>query len=159
MLERGNTADPAATVRTLGYTPRPVGELIEGDRERIVASCAWLVPLLRAAIAITWLVAAAVSFGLYPLEESVALVERTGLHGPTALAAVYAGAGLDAVFGIASLLAGSRSLWLAQILVVVAYTVILTFAIPETWLHPFGPLVKNVPILAALALLYRLSPR
>jgi nucleoside-diphosphate-sugar epimerase len=160
MLERGNTADPAAATRVLGYTPQPAVERIDGERERIVASAAWLVPLLRLAIAITWLAAAAVSFGLYPLEDSVALVERTGLHGTMALAAVYAGAAVDAYFGIASLLQrNTRYLWMAQIAVVVAYTVILTIAIPETWLHPFGPLVKNVPILVAILLVSRMSPR
>jgi uncharacterized protein YbjT (DUF2867 family) len=160
MLERGNTADPAATMRALGYAPRPVADLIEGERDRIVGSSVWLVPLLRLAIAIVWLAAAAVSFGLYPLEDSVALVERTRLHGAMALAAVYAGAALDAFFGIATLFTKSpRRLWLAQIAVIVAYTLILTLAIPETWLHPFGPLVKNVPIVAALLVLWQWSRR
>jgi hypothetical protein len=160
MLERGNTADPAATIRVLGYVPRPVAERIDGERERIVASSLWLVPLLRGAIAAVWLVAAAVSFGLYPLEDSVAMVERTGLHGALAVAAVYAGAGVDAFFGIATLLVRcGRYLWLAQIVVIVVYTIILTVALPETWLHPFGPVVKNLPLLVAILLVYRLSRR
>jgi uncharacterized protein YbjT (DUF2867 family) len=160
MLERGNTADPGATVRVLGYLPRPVAERIDGNRERIVASSLWLVPLLRGAIAVVWLAAAAVSLGLYPLEDSVAMVERTGLHGALALAAVYAGAVVDACFGIATLLARrTRYLWIAQIVVIVAYTIILTIAIPETWLHPFGPVVKNLPLLVAIVLVSRMSRR
>lgn len=160
MLERGNTADPGATIRVLGYVPRPVDEQIDGERERIVGSSLWLVPLLRMAIAVVWLVAAAVSLGLYPLEDSVAMVERTGLHGALALSAVYAGAGIDAIFGIATLLARRpHYLWLAQIAVIVAYSIILTIAIPETWLHPFGPVVKNLPLLVAIMIVARLSRR
>ena len=160
MLERGNTADPAATRRILGYAPRPAGEFVDGERDRIVASSVWIVPLMRTAIAAVWLAAAAVSFGLYPLEASVQMVERTGLHGNMALAAVYAGAGIDAAFGIATLLQRSdRWLWIAQAVVIVTYSIILSIALPETWLHPFGPLVKNLPILVAILLCLRLSRR
>ncbi len=43
-----------------------------------------------------------------------------------------------------------RFLWLAQFAVVLGYSVIVACRLPEMWLHPFAPLVKNVPILAAL---------
>jgi len=160
MLDRGNTADPAATRRLLGYAPRPAAEFVEGERDRIVASSVWVVPLMRTAIAIVWLTAAAVSFGLYPLEASVQMVERTGLRGGMALAAVYAGAAVDAAFGIATLLQrNDRWLWIAQAVVIVGYSIILTIALPETWLHPFGPVVKNLPILAAILLCLRMARR
>ena len=35
----------------------------------------------------------------------------------------------------------------------------LTVALPETWLHPFGPVVKNLPLLVAIVLVSRLSRR
>ena len=46
-----------------------------------------------------------------------------------------------------------------QIALVVAYTIIITIFLPEQWLHPFGPVVKNLPILAAMAWLRALEPR
>lgn len=39
---------------------------------------------------------------------------------------------------------------MAQFAVVLGYSVIVACRLPEMWLHPFAPLVKNVPILAAL---------
>ena len=36
----------------------------------------------------------------------------------------------------------------------VAYTSIVSLFMPEQWLEPFGPIVKNLPMLAALWLLY-----
>ena len=45
----------------------------------------------------------------------------------------------------------------AQIAVIVAYSVIIAFRLPEFWLHPYGPVVKNAVILAAIWLLYELE--
>jgi hypothetical protein len=42
---------------------------------------------------------------------------------------------------------------------VAAYTLIITFFMPEFWLEPFGPVLKNVPILAMLWLLHQLEER
>ena len=37
---------------------------------------------------------------------------------------------------------------------IVAYSIIIAIRLPEFWLHPFGPLLKNVPLLAAILLLH-----
>jgi hypothetical protein len=39
------------------------------------------------------------------------------------------------------------------------YTALITVFLPEFWLHPYGPLLKNLPMLAALALLLVLEDR
>ena len=52
-----------------------------------------------------------------------------------------------------------RLLWLAQAAVIVAYTLLITIWLPEFWLHPYGPVVKNIPLLAAIFLLYEMEPR
>jgi len=52
-----------------------------------------------------------------------------------------------------------RALWLVQMAVIAGYTLIITVFLPEFWLHPYGPLLKNVPLLATLALLYVLERR
>jgi len=41
--------------------------------------------------------------------------------------------------------------------VVLTYTVILSIHLPEFWLHPFGPLAKNLPFLAVLWLMYEID--
>jgi hypothetical protein len=62
--------------------------------------------------------------------------------------------------GILTLAAGgSRLVWQVQFLLVLVYTAIITLRLPEFLAHPFGPIVKNLPILAILWLLAELSPR
>ena len=38
-----------------------------------------------------------------------------------------------------------------------AYTFILTLHLPGFWLHPFGPLAKNLPFLALIWLLFEID--
>jgi hypothetical protein len=40
-----------------------------------------------------------------------------------------------------------------QALLIVAYTAIISVRLPGFWLHPYGPLTKNLPLLAAIATL------
>jgi hypothetical protein len=37
--------------------------------------------------------------------------------------------------------------------------VIISFQLPEFWLHPYGPMIKNLPMLAAIYCLYVLEQR
>lgn len=48
-------------------------------------------------------------------------------------------------------------LWLAQFATVVSYSVLIGVFLPENWLHPFAPLIKNVPIMAMLFWLYQIK--
>ena len=96
--------------------------------------------------------------GLYPVDDSLALLARTGLHGGVALAALYLGAGLDLAFGVATVTM-RRRLWLyrVQLLLIAGYTAIITLWLPEFWLHPYGPILKNLPILALIIALHELE--
>jgi hypothetical protein len=88
------------------------------------------------------------------------LVEAIGVSAGLAPAFVYLGATLDLVLGLATLFLRRRAwLWLAQIAVIATYTVIISFRLPEFWLHPFGPVVKIIPLVAAIYLLYELERR
>ena len=163
MLERGNTADPSALATLLGREPRPVEAFVdpsERDEAGRAARLPWTLGPLRLSLAAVWLATAAVTLFAYPMDASVAMVERTGLHGPLAVAAVYAGAVVDAAFGVATLVVRrARWLWIAQAAVTLAYSAIIAVALPEYLVHPFGPLTKNLPILAVLAMLYAMERR
>jgi hypothetical protein len=50
------------------------------------------------------------------------------------------------------------SIWLAQIAVMFTFTVIISIWLPHFWLHPYGPILKNLPMLAGIILLYVLEP-
>jgi hypothetical protein len=163
MLERGNVADPGPLAALLGREPRAVRDFIPDEFRaalRARAQLDWLRPVLRAALAATWFAAAIVSAGLYPVERSYALLAQAGITGALAPAALYGAVALDFALGLATLVARrARALWLAQAVLVLGYTAIITIGLPEQWLHPFGPVVKNLPILAILALLYATEER
>ena len=157
MLERGNTASATRITQLLGRAPRPPRSFIaphEASDARRLAALHALRPVLVASIALVWLWTAAVSAGLYPVEESLRLLARVGLTGFAATLALYGAAAFDLALGIATLaMRRRRWLWRAQAGLIVAYTAVITVFLPEQWLHPFGPLTKNVPMLAALWLL------
>lgn len=157
MLERGNTASAAATRRLLGREPRAPAAFVppaERDGTRALARLAWLLPLMRACMAILWIVTGILSLGVYPVADSYALLMRVGVPAAWAPWLLYGAAGLDLALGLGILaLRRRRWLWLAQIGLILVYTAIISLRLPEFWLHPFGPILKNLPLLAALGLL------
>ncbi len=165
MLLQGNAAPSAPFERWLGRRPRPASSFVPAAQAgplRARAVLGWAVPLLRLALALLWLWTAAVSLGLYPVQDSLALLARVGLHGPPALVALYGAAGLDLLLGLLTLAAPQpwrRRVWAAQLALVAGYTVLITVFLPEHWLHPYGPVSKNLPIMASIALLWALEPR
>lgn len=113
--------------------------------------------ILRIALACVWLLTAIASW-LYPQAQSLALLERVGLSGGAARSALYAGIILDVMMGLLSLIdlrALQKWLWLVQGIVIVTYSLIIITCLPEFALHPFGVVIKNIPMLAILWLLWR----
>lgn len=161
MLTRGNVASPAAITAVLGRPPRPVEAFIAPGAARAMANearLAWLLPLARASVGIVWIATGILSLGVYPVTESYALLARAGLSGTAAAVALYGAALLDLAFGVGVfVLRDRRWLWRAQMLLIVAYSIIIAIELPEYWLHPFGPILKNLPMLAAILLLHELE--
>jgi uncharacterized protein YbjT (DUF2867 family) len=159
MLDRGNTGDPALTARLLGHAPRPVSQFITNPgAERTRAKLGWLLPVLRFSIAAVWILTAIVSYGLYPVEDSYALLGRSGIPEALQPLMLYGAASFDLALGLGILFLGRRRrLWLAQLALIGFYTVVIAVKLPEFLLHPYGPLTKNLPMLAAIWLLYELE--
>lgn len=163
MLLRGNAASDPAFARLLGREPRPVDAFVEpaaaAAMRREAALDLWL-PVLRMAVALVWIWTGIVSLGLYPVQDSYALLARVGLHGAAATLALYGAAALDLLLGLATLLAPVRwraRVWATQLALIAGYTVLITIFLSEYWLHPYGPLSKNLPMMAAIALLWALE--
>ncbi|HEU4603773.1 MAG TPA: NAD(P)H-binding protein [Steroidobacteraceae bacterium] len=161
MLEAGNTADPELTTKLLGQPPRSVDQFIERDTRneaRHSAQLQWLLPILRLSIAAVWLWTAAVSFGLYPTQASYELLRRVGAPEELFALLLYGAATLDLLLGLGTLLLRKRRwLWIAQIVLILGYTVLITWRLPEFWLHPYGPILKNLPMLAGIYVLFVLE--
>jgi DoxX-like family len=164
MLVRGNTASPDVFSAVLERPPREPASFVESDYASAIAAQArlrWLLPLLRAALAFVWIFTGVVSLALYPVAESFALLARVHLEGAAATIALYGAALIDILFGIGIyvLRRGRQWLWRAQMLVILAYTALITLFLPEFWVHPYGPVLKNLPLLAAILLLHEFEPR
>ena len=107
--------------------------------------------VLRFSLGFLWLWSG-VQPALTAADVSLDLLGRTGIATEWQEAAFYTSSALDVFFGILCFtkFRNYRLLWLAQFVVVLGYSMIVACRLPEMWLHPFAPLVKNVPILAAL---------
>ncbi|RQV22203.1 NAD-dependent epimerase/dehydratase family protein [Burkholderia cenocepacia] len=156
MLRGGNTGDPTAVTAVLGRPPRGLGSFIgaEAGALRRDALAMWRRPVLVGALAIVWIWTAIASAFIHPLHASLALLAPAHLTGLPALIALYAASALDFAFGIATVVAPSRRLWAAQAALIVAYSAVIAVTMPGLLAEPFGPVLKNVPILAILLILY-----
>lgn len=162
MLRRGNQTDNTIFFEQFGFEPvslrTGLARISRSEEVRWRAGLAFLRLPLRLAIAFVWIYTGIISAFVYPVEDSLKMLERTGLTGIMASLALYSASLVDSVLGLA-LLFGLRIRlvgWL-QLLVMVGYTVILSFSMPELWLHPFGALSKNIVFLMATLVLMALE--
>ncbi len=111
--------------------------------------------LLRASRVVVWLATAVVS--VWELHgqsrELLAGLPTAWTEGNTSwlpTAIILAGAAADAVLGLWLALRPGRQAYGAALLMMLIMTLLATAIHPAWWLHPFGPLTKNLPIAAIL---------
>ncbi len=155
MLRQGNFANAEPIKQFLG---RPTHSLKEkllskpaNQAERWHAGLYFLRPLLRLSIAFLWLWSGIVSIFFFPHEQSYQFLAASGITGNSAPITLYGLALMDIILGLATLFAYRiRPLILFQLTIIFLYTITITFTLPEFWLHPFGPVLKNIPLLVTL---------
>jgi hypothetical protein len=86
------------------------------------------------------------------------LLAAIGVTGAPAAVALYGGAALDLILG-ALLLIGWRPVLvgLLQLASMAIFTLLATGLGGEYWLHPFAPILKNIPIAAAILIMIALE--
>jgi nucleoside-diphosphate-sugar epimerase len=164
MLRQGNTASIEPLTEALNWTPRPLDAALA--QEPATEAALWharlffLRPALRLGLSAIWLWTAIVSAWLYPLDKGMAMVAGLGATGWQAAALVYAGAALDGVLGLA-LLFNIRvaAVGVLQLATIAVFTILATFALPEAWIEPFGPLSKNIAVVLATLAMIAMEPR
>jgi uncharacterized protein YbjT (DUF2867 family) len=164
MLQRGNTGSVDQILQHFDFRPSSLQHHLREEPARQPdlwhAGLFFLRPLLRLAIALIWISAGLVSAFIYPRAESYGLLSQVGITGIWAPLALYGASALDLLLGFATL--SKRWLRLAaygQILTIALYTVIITLFLPAYWVHPFGPVVKNLPLVVATLMLLALERR
>lgn len=162
MLRRGNTDGTGDVERWLGRRPVTVDTALAFRPATAVeragfAALSWRWALVLA-LAAFWIATAAISLWVYPRADSLALLDRVGLTGWWATAALYAASAWDMLLGAGLLVRRRRRLaaWL-QVATMLVFTAIIAAALPEFLAHPFGPVTKNLPILAATLMLIALE--
>lgn len=153
MLAAGCVGDATIIARELGRPPQEfpaVRSELEAAGLRAQALAVWRPWLSRIALAFVWIATGLISAFVFPLASSLDLLAAIGLGGGPALLALYGAAALDALLGIATLSYPGRRLWWSQMALVIGYTAIIAAALPAYLIHPFGPVTKNVTVIALL---------
>lgn len=111
--------------------------------------------LCRISLSFLWLFTAATSFW-WARAIGYDVLAHQNIRGELADWCINAGSFLDTFIGI-WLLTAYKLKWCykLQLAVILSYSILLTVIAPAFWLHPFGPLTKNIPILALLLLLHK----
>ena len=163
LLERGSVAAANALPALLGRAPSTLAhglavtrpEPMIDLRVQISPAVAWSV---RGALAFMWIYTALIS-ALLPAESGVLhLLARCGFEGRAGVAALVASCTLNIVLGTLTLVRPSPWLYAVQSGAVLGYGLTAAFNMPELTLDHCAPLVKNVPVLMAVLLLWLAHP-
>lgn len=157
MLQRGSCADPhgfAALLNRAPLAPEDFAPTARKIRNSLILRDGFLV--LRYSIALLWIATGIISLGIYPIESSKLLLARVGIPSLWQEPLLYMAAALDVLLGLATLFARRlRILWWTQLFTIFFYSAIIAWKLPEFWLHPYAPMLKNIPLLAAIYLMMR----
>jgi uncharacterized protein YbjT (DUF2867 family) len=152
----GNTADAGPATALLGRPLHDPARFAQ-PAQHIAAVWSWAAPLITLAMVALWLWTALVSWFAWPHAESRAWLDACGVPPAMQEATLLAASLTDAAIGLLLLLRPRRWLWALQLALVGGYTLAMSFCLPDFWLHPFGPLSKNLPLLALMFLMWRAS--
>jgi len=112
--------------------------------------------LLRFSLVAVWLFTAFASIVELDGQSSRVLIEA-GVASPLWLVQclIIGGAAADLVIGLALWRRPGRISYFSALALLLVMTAVATLLQPDLWLHPLGPLLKNLPIAALLWHLYR----
>ncbi len=162
MLNEGNSASVKPLADFLGYTPvgmkENLGAKEANNAQKLYASLYLIRPFLRLIIGFVWIWSGIVSAFLYPQPLALELLHEIGIPIGIDVPMLYVASFLDIAIGILTIIGFRLQLLLKfQLLVIVVYTLLLTALAPYHWLHPFGPVLKNLPLVLAIYILGRLE--
>jgi len=120
-------------------------------QDRSHARLYFLKPVLKFSLAFIWLFTAISCLFFYPKSSSYALLGQIGVNDFWQPILFYGACLIDAGIGLALLFSIQlKKIGLLQILIILVYSAILTWKLPNLWFEPFAPLAKNIPLLVAI---------
>lgn len=147
----GNAGDSARFAAAIGFQPRSLDAALAERpaqvQDRWHARLFFLAPAIRAVLVLLWLASALLGL-LAGAGRTGEFVAALGLA-PALAMPLQVGSALLDIAVAAALVADRGARWstAVQAAVVIGYTLLLGVAQPGLWLDPYGPLLKNLPIL------------
>jgi uncharacterized protein YbjT (DUF2867 family) len=166
MLERGNVGSAHALAQmrnSLDLVPRPLAHVLNESpsqvQDRWHARLYFLLPLLRISVALLWMASGIVGWRL-PEVEVLHATPGHAMSPHVSLALARITASFDLLLGALCLLRWRPMLVLSLMLaMLLGYTVCVGVLWPMHWLDPLGGLLKNLPLIFALAILIATDER
>lgn len=117
-------------------------------------SSEFLFNLAKFSLAFLWIFTGLTSLFFSP-ELGYELLANVNIMGARAKLLIYSGAFIDIALGIWILSSWKVKLCCSlQFLTIITYSILLTLIDASYWLHPFGPLTKNIPILVLITIIF-----
>lgn len=151
----GNGGDSTAFADTIGFKPRSLDSSLLARpaqvQDRWHARLFFLAPAIKATLVFLWLVSAWLGFS-HGSEATRSVVAGLGLANGWDEPLRLGGSILDMAVALLVLFdRNARWSTIVQLSVVVGYSFVIGIAVPSLWLDPYGPLLKNLPILLLIA--------
>tara|TARA_R110002110_G_scaffold121431_2_gene297242 strand:+ start:81026 stop:81409 length:384 start_codon:yes stop_codon:yes gene_type:complete len=109
----------------------------------------------KLSLSFLWIFTGVTSIFLAP-SIGYTLLAKANVVGSLADFCVIGGSVVDMMIGLWLLTNYKpRLCYIFQIIIIIVYSILLSIIAPAYWLHPFGPLTKNIPILALIFILYQ----
>ena len=159
LLDRGNVPARNAATVLLGRPPAGLGDglAVTPPQPAFDARVELGAPVdlaLRLALAFLWIYTAAISAWWPERSGVLELLARSGFAGSAGYAALAASCALNIALGTLTLLRPSVLLYAVQSAAIVGYTLTAAVNVPELTLDHCGPLVKNLPVLGCVVVLW-----
>ncbi len=132
--------------------------MVSSVQDRWHARLYFLRPILRLSIAFIWIFSGIISLLPETFAISSALMTQSRVPELFQPFILYVLSGIDILLGLATLL-NFRLLFIGslQCICIFAYTMFISFMLPEFWLHPFAPIAKNIPLFVAILIMMALE--
>ncbi len=157
MMQQDNVTTPEETekfAQHIGFTPKNYSEGLYNQPSTVQdhwhSRLFFLKLPLRFSIAFVWIWTALSCLIFYPKANLAPLLTETGIPTQWHDLTIIAASVLDGVLGLAMLFnIQLKKIVSLQILILLAYTILITLKLPYLWIEPFAPIAKNIPLLVA----------